>query len=140
MPVDLTKIEPLLQQAMTKVLTPGELSSEYAAAKSTGRIGMLIAALGILTTIAAPVADAFSGTRIGVWAGIVLTIAGAIVKLISSVHYVGGRVDVKASISDVLDSVGTIVKTVADANRPPAAPIVVNVPATAPTPVALGPA
>lgn len=117
MPVDMSKLEPLLNAAITKITEPGGLSSEYKAATTSGRLGIALFVLGLLATALGPVADAFSGTHLGVWAGIAASIVGALVKLISSVHYVAGRVDVKGSISDVLDSVGTIVKTVADAQR-----------------------
>lgn len=94
MPVDLNKLLPPVLDMLAK---SGELTTEWKAAKASGRIALVLFVLGILGLLAGCVGDAFGATsKVGIIAGGLATLVGVATQIMSQLGYTASRTAVKA--------------------------------------------
>ena len=81
---------------MAKELKPGDETSEYKQARSSGTWGIVALILGVLTTTGASVAQALGNESTwGIIAGGVIAAAGVAQKTLADLGYINSRTVVK---------------------------------------------
>ena len=78
--------------------TKGEKTSEYAIAKNAGAWGVASLVLGMIIQVGSMIAQGFGNeTTIGIIVGACVSIAGILLKTLTSLGYIKSRTDVKVS-------------------------------------------
>ena len=86
---------------MAEDVKPGELTSEFKVAKSSGTWGIVAMVLGFLATIGGTIAVSLGAdTELGIVAGAVVAFAGIAQKTLTDLGYINSRTQVKASAAN----------------------------------------
>lgn len=120
---DLTKLLPVLDM----LVKSGELTTEWKAAKASGRIALVLLVLGLLGLIAGCVADAFgASSKLGIIAGGLAAFVGVVTQVMGQLGYTASRTAVKTQATQLATSIVkmpadvTVIAPVAPAPAPPA--------------------
>jgi len=90
-------------------VTPGVQTSEHAIAKSTDIMGTILTYLGMIVANAGLLTGIFGeNTKIGIFIGAGVSVAGILVKLFNSLGYTAGRSSVKAAASAAVSTTSSI--------------------------------
>lgn len=101
MPFDPSQLQPLVD----KLKEPGELSSEYAAFKSSDRMTKVVTIVMVLSFLAELIANACGvDTRLGMILTASIAVVAKVLNLLGVLGIVKSRTDVKTAAADVVAS------------------------------------
>lgn len=82
-------------------MTTGKKTSEYAVAQSGGKWGVIALVLGVVIQLGSMITQSQgSDSTIGLVVGACVSVAGIVLKTLTSLGYIKSRTDVKVSAED----------------------------------------
>lgn len=104
MPIDLKAVN--FQPLIDLLSKAGEETTEFQKAKATSRMAQVAFWIGLLGIVAEAVAQSFGvESRVGMIAGVIVTVTGLVIKIVSSTSYTAARVETKAAAAQVATAV-----------------------------------
>lgn len=94
---DLSKLMPIIDQ----LAKSGEFTTEWKAAKASGRMALILLVVGLLGTVAGCLSDAFGGSKVGIIAGGLAAALGVLVQVLGQLGYNQGRVAIKTQAAQL---------------------------------------